>query len=323
VCSGQGTSCLAAFQIICEATTTGGVTLEQISTSVTVIAELQSLITTVLGIPTSWIQNIEVSLQNSTISRRLLQSSHLEISVVLYQDTATQPLANMDILSIMQLAVEQATFSEMNVTTIVGGDARYTALCGNGICETNEAIQGHKLACAQDCSSTQECPRTPDDALVGEPGAECSGRGTCTIQAGVEATCSCAKGHHGELSIAEAELLLYWHLNLAAKLLLLAGPTCSECDYGFVPRGSPATCTPTRSTFQELDGPEEGPGTQLRRTLLIIGVVTAVLLISGMAITIWCWCKRGDGNNSMQAASTDINDSLQGSSKLSWAVQQF
>jgi hypothetical protein len=197
------------------------------------------------------------------------------------------------------------------------------AQCGNGICETNEAIQDHTQACAQDCSSTQKCPSVEDDALVGEPGAECSGRGTCIIQPDVEASCSCAMGHYGVLSIAESELLLHGHWNNAAEFLLLAGPACSECEFGFTPRGSPATCTRTRSRFQEFYTQSRGLGANMRRILLIIGVTAAVLLLAGITITLWCCCNRQDVQNSTQDNSDDIDDSLQGSSTLSWAVQRY
>lgn len=294
--------------------------LEQLTASVTTITELQSVLTTALGIPTSVVENIEVSLGNSSSSRRLVQDRTLDIAVALYQDSASQSIANQEILSMMQLAVEQAAFSEMNVTSIVGGEARYEAMCGNGVCETNEAVQGHPLACEQDCSSTQECPRSDADTLVGEPGTECAGRGTCTIRAG-SANCSCAIGHQGEL-VPDMPLLLCLP-HACMRPLLPAGPTCAECEYGFVPRGSPATCTPTRSRFQALAGDTTGIGAQLRRTLLIIGVVAAVLLLSGVVITVWCCCTREGGHVSTQAASSNLNDSMQSSSKISWVEHNF
>ena len=100
----------------------------------------------------------------------------------------------------MQFAVEQATFSQMNVTNVWSSEAGYQALCGNGICETYEAVQGHRLYCAQDCSSTQGCPRAEDDAAVGAPGAECANRGTCVIET-FTAACSCQPGHQGKSAI--------------------------------------------------------------------------------------------------------------------------
>lgn len=183
-------------------------TLEQLPASVTVITELRSVITTVLGVPTSLVQNIQISLHNSNATRRLVQTSNLEISVTLYQNT--QPIANQEILSLMQLAVEQATFSQMNVTEIVSSDASYQALCGNEICETHEATQGHALVCGQDCSSTQECPQSEANSTVGVPGT-CAGRGSCILHTG-SAECSCNFGHQGALLIPDTPLLLHVHI---------------------------------------------------------------------------------------------------------------
>ena len=215
----------------------------------------------------------------------------------------------------MQLAVEQASFSEMTVTSVVSSEASYQALCGNGECETHEATQGHELACAEDCSSTQECPRADANTMVGEPHIECAGQGVCIHQSD-STECSCNIGHQGELAMQETLQEHEPSTSLPLKSSLLAGSTCTECEYGFVPRGSPATCTPTRSRFVQLTGADTGLGAQLQRTLLIVGVVAAVLLVSALTITLWCCCMRSGGT---QDNSTTINDSLAGSSTLSWA----
>lgn len=102
----------------------------------------------------------------------------------------------------MQLAVTQATLTEMDVTTVVSGAAGYQALCGNGMCETNEADQGHVLACPEDCSSTQGCPRADVNSSVGVPDLECAGRGTCIHQTD-SVECSCTIGHQGKLVMQE------------------------------------------------------------------------------------------------------------------------
>lgn len=112
VCAGQGTSCLGLFQFLCEVTLSGGTTLAQISESTTVITELQTVVTTALGIPTTLIQNIQVSVPNITESLRQLQNDNqtLDIAVVMYQDTATQPIGNQDVLSTV-CVVERSHFS--------------------------------------------------------------------------------------------------------------------------------------------------------------------------------------------------------------------
>lgn len=99
----------------------------------------------------------------------------------------------------------------MDLTAVLSTSSGYAPLCDNGACETGEAADGSAVACPSDCPSTGTCPAAPAGAAVGSPGAQCGGVGRCNPATGA---CTCPIGHQGE--------------------------ACSECEYGFTPRGAAA-----------------------------------------------------------------------------------
>lgn len=111
----------------------------------------------------------------------------------------------------IQTAVGNAAFADMNVTAVISASPGYVPLCGNRECETDEASPASPSACPQDCASYNECPTAPADTAVGTAGEQCAGLGQCNTATRV---CACPLGHAGE--------------------------SCSECEYGFTPRGVPS-----------------------------------------------------------------------------------
>eukprot|EP00892_Ulva_mutabilis_P007886 jgi/Ulvmu1/546/UM001_0554.1 len=259
VCNGTGTSCLAQFLLACTVDPYAGTTADLVA-SASVLAELADVITAALDVPARVIDDITLLLPAGNSSRRMLQAGDLHIRLRLRQDEASQPLASRSLASLIQSAVEQAAFTDMNVTAVLSAEPSYEPDCGNGVCEGDEAAAGSLAACPGDCASSGSCASPPLDAAVGALGEPCGGLGRCNAATGV---CACSLGHVGE--------------------------ACAECEYGFTPRG--AECAPTRVRFEEEED-VEADLMPMQRILLIVGAGLGVTGVVAIVIAVWCCLSR-------------------------------
>lgn len=91
VCGGSGTTCLAQFTLACDVDVTTG-TLDDLTESATLLSELRDVIVSALSEPARVIEHIEATLPGATTTRRVLQTSNLNILIRLYLDEFAQPV---------------------------------------------------------------------------------------------------------------------------------------------------------------------------------------------------------------------------------------
>jgi hypothetical protein len=141
----------------------------------------------------------------------------------------------------IQEGIQEAGFSELNVTSIVPTSIRFQPRCANGFCENGEATRGSQTVCVEDCTSTNWCPAAAEETEIGTSNAVCAGLGTCKP---MSRQCSCPVGHTGK--------------------------ACTRCEYGFAPRGMAHRLTFCRRCHFHLQVPSPDLHCPIVERLLIL-----------------------------------------------------